>query len=139
MTTPLGDLPDWTTGVAPLVRSSSEVNQGAGLVLPLQTGVQKFRVWGAWISITVASDGSFTAGSPQTWGAQIGDSIGGALVRAQVHIANIDQVNQQHVNIAIPGFTPLISGGSYTINFITDVGIAHLFTRASGGILYSIP
>jgi hypothetical protein len=139
MTTPLGDLPDWTTQTAPLVRSSSEVNMGAGLVLPLLTGTEKFRVWGAWISVSVASDTSFGTGSPQTWGAQIGDSIGGALVRAQVHIANNNQVNQQHVNIAIPGFTPLLSSGDYTINFITDVGITHLFTRASGGILYSIP
>ncbi len=138
MTTPIGDLPDWETLVSPNITSASFANIGAGLVDTLLSSPTPYRIWGVWIDVTVASAGAFTGG-PVEWGAQIGDGSGLALIRVQRHIAVANQNNAGSLSIQLPGFTPKISSGNYTTNLITDTGITNLFTRASGGILYSIP
>lgn len=138
MTTPIGDLPDWETLVSPNITSASFANIGAGLVDTLLTSASPYRIWGVWIDVTVASSSTF-AGGPVEWGAQIGDGSGLALIRVQRHIAIASHEAGGSLSIQLPGFTPKISGGFYTTNLITDAGITNLFTRASGGILYSIP
>ena len=102
MTTPIGDLPDWETLVSPNITSNSFGNIGAGLVDQLFQSVNPFRIWGAWIDVTIASGGSFTGG-PVEWGAQIGDGSGLALIRVQRHVAVANQINAGSLSIAIPG------------------------------------
>ena len=134
-----GDLPDWTVETAPNILSASFNNIAAGVVQQLFQSPNPYRIWAVWVSISVATDNIYAAGTVSTWGAQVGDGTGASLLRVQCHVSNANQVNQQALGLAVPGFTPAKSGGFYTTNLVTDVGITHVFTRANAGILYSIP
>ena len=138
MTTPMGDLPDWETLVSPQILSAAAANVGPNNVQPLLASLSPYRIWGVWLSITVATAAAYAAGV-QTIGAQIGDGSGKPLLRVQVHITSPDQLANQPLAIPVAGFTPILSGGFFTTNLVTDVGQTNAFFRANGGILYSQP
>lgn len=139
MSTPLNaDLPDWSILTNPNILNASFNNQGSGLIDQLFQSPNPYRIWAAWIDVS-AGTGSTYAGGVLTWGAQIGDGSGASLLRVQVHFAVANQVNQQALALPINGYTPKISAGQYTTNLVTDAGITNMFTRANGGILFSIP
>lgn len=138
MTVTAGDMPDWTTQVAPLVTSNSATNQSPGAVVQIFQSATPYRIWGVWVSISAGASSSFT-GAPVTWGAQIGDGSGIALVRAQVHLAAAGASDSDALSLALPGFTPKISGGFFTTNLVCDAAITNVFARGNGGILFSQP
>lgn len=138
MTVTAGDMPDWTTQTAPLVTSQSFTNQGAGQVLQLNQSANPYRIWGVWVQVSVTTIAGY-AGGAQTWGAQVNDGSGIALLRAAIHVGAAGVNGEQSLSLAIPGFTPKFSAGFFTTNFVTDAGIVGLFTRASAGILFSQP
>lgn len=133
-----GDLPDWTVETAPLIQNASATNQGAGGIIQLLQSANPYRIWAVWVDVSISSSSTF-AGGPSTWGAQVGDGSGAALLRAQCHCATSNQNNAHGLVMPLSGYTPIKSGGLYTTNLVTDAGITNLFTRANGGILYSIP
>ncbi len=133
-----GDLPDWSVLVIPNLRSASAGNQGSGLIVQLLSSATPYRIWVAWVDVSLASN-TLLGGLPVTWGAQIGDGGGNPLVRSQRHIAAVSHEIGGSLSIAMNGYTPIQSAGQYTTNLVTDAGITNLFTRSSGGILYSIP
>lgn len=138
MSVPLGDMPDWTVQTAPLIRNASFVNQGAGSVLQLFQSANPYRIWAVWVDVSIASGNTF-AGGPSTWGAQVNDGSGAALLRAQCHCAVANQNSAHGLAFQLTGYTPVLNAGFFTTNLITDAGITQLFTRASGGILFSVP
>lgn len=133
-----GDLPDWTVQTAPLINNASATNQGAGNVITLFSSLTPYRIWAVWVDVSIASGNTF-AGGPSVWGAQIGDGSGAALLRVERHCAVTNQINGGVAVMPLQGYTPIQSLGAFTTNLVTDAGITQLFTRASGGILYSIP
>lgn len=139
MSTPAtGDLPDWSVLVNPNIKSASLVDQGAGVVTALFQSATPYRIWAAWLDISAFTSGSFALGA-SAWGARIGDGAGNALIKVITYFGAASQILSKALALPIAGYTPVVSGGNYTTNFITDVGFANMFTRASGGILYSQP
>jgi len=131
-------MPDWSVQVAPLVTSNSGTNQSPGTVFQIFQSASPYRIWGVWVSVSAGASSSFT-GAPVTWGAQVGDGSGIALVRAQVHLAGASTSDSDALSLAIPGFTPKVSGGFFTTNLVTDAAITNVFARGNGGILFSQP
>jgi hypothetical protein len=133
-----GDLPDWSILVNPLIKNASANQVAPGNVITLLTSATPYRIWAAWITLV----GSSTAGYVNAfshYGAQIGDGSGASLIRAEFAVQAASQTGQCTISLPINGYTPIISGGLYTTNLITDAGIANVNGRANGGILYSTP
>lgn len=139
MSTPAtGDLPDWSVLVNPNIKSASLVDQGAAVVTALFQSATPYRIWAAWLDISAWTSSSFSLGA-SAWGARIGDGSGAALIKVITYFGFASQTISKALALPISGYTPVLAAGMYTTNFITDTGFTNMFTRASGGILYSQP
>lgn len=138
MTTPLGDLPDWQTLVAPAVTAASQEGVGPGTTVSIFQSNTPFRVWGAWISEVFGGNAAYVAGLGAA-GAQIKDPAGSFLLVVNCFIATANQTDHAELAIAIPGFTPAAFLGMYTVELITDPVPANSGSTSAAGIFYSQP
>ncbi|SRR5712691_10063805 len=134
----LGDLPDWQIPTAPNILLATSINQGAAVNIVLANALNPIRLWGAWLDVSIASGGTF-AGGPSLWGAQLQDENATVLFRVQRHIAVANQNNAGQLFTELGGITVSPNAGVWRVRFVTDAGIAQLFTRASAGLLVSNP
>ena len=139
MSTPAtGDLPDWSVLVNPNIKSASFSAIPANNSSQLFQSATPYRIWAAWISISGATSSTY-AGGYFEWGARIGDGSGASLLRASLNVIAANEIADDSIALPISGYTPILSAGFFTTNFITEAGITNGFFRGSGGILYSQP
>jgi hypothetical protein len=139
MTTPLNaDLPDWSVLTNPLILNASFNAILPGNLLHLFQSVSPYRIWAAWITLVGSATAAYVNAFSQ-YGAQIGDGSGASLLRASFAVQAASQTGQCSIALPINGYTPIISGGLYTTNLITDAGIGNVNARVNAGILFSIP
>ena len=138
MTTPLGDLPDWQTIVNPPILPASISNQTGGLNGTLLQSTSPFRVWGLWISALFSSNAAYAA-ALNNIASQIKDGAGNVLLEIDLDIRVANTAQHAELSLNIPGFTPALIGGFYTITLSTGASPANTDYRASAGLFYSVP
>lgn len=138
MTTPLGDLPDWQTLVAPAVTAASAQSVGPGTTQVIFQSPNPFRVWGAWINEVFGGNAAYASGLGAA-GAQIKDALGSFILGVNCIIAAANQFSHAELAIGIPGFTPVLNAGVYTVEIVTDPAPPNTTLTANAGILYSQP
>lgn len=138
MTMPLGDLPDWQTLVAPAVTAAAQEGVGPGVTVNIFQSPNPFRVWGAWVNVVFGGNAAYASGLGAA-GAQIKDPFSSFLLGVNCLIAAANQVSHAELAIAIPGFTPVLFGGQYTVEIVTDPAPPNATLTASAGIFYSQP
>ena len=138
MTTPLGDLPDWQTIVNPPILPVSLAQQTGGLNGTLIQSSSPFRVWGLWISALFSSNASYVAALNNV-ASQIKDGAGNVLLEVDLDIRVANTAQHAELSLAIPGFTPALIGGFYTVTLATGASPVNTDYRASAGLFYSAP
>lgn len=132
------DLPDWESLVNPNTLSAAafQVNPGAQDVLVSLS--RPWRVWGAWLNVTIGSTAAYPAGFGY-WGALIKDSAGISLMRVNCGIMAASQFATETLFINLGGYNVFDFGNVWAVELDTDPSIGNLNGRANGGILYSVP
>lgn len=138
MTAVQGDLPDWTIQAAPNVFNVSVFNQGFNVNTPLISSSSPFRIWGAWISGVMSSDGTY-AGTGLNDAPRLILADNSLLLAAELVIETSKDKNNMFCGMNWAGFTPPTVGGHYTVNFVTNAGQTDTFLFANCGLFYSIP
>lgn len=132
------DLPDWAVQQTPnaLAAAAFLVTPGSQDVLVSMT--QPFRVWGAWLNVSIGSTSAYPAGFAY-WGAKIKDSSGVDLIRLSLScmIASFSDTDSLFLNMQ--GYQVFPSGGLWKVELDTDASVGNLNGRANGGIFYTVP
>ncbi len=138
MTTPMGDLPDWQTFTAPAILpfSVSDIQASQSPAL-LQSGTP-FRVWGIWLRMSMSTNAAYVAAILEVV-TQVIDGGNALLLELACHVTAANQSQHDAVSIAVPGFTPALVAGTYTVSLKTGASAANVFFRAGGGIYVSQP
>lgn len=138
MTTPSIDLPDWTVQALPDVANISVFNQGFSVNNPLIGNTTPFRIWGAWISAVLATDGTFVAAGLNT-APRLVLADSSLLLAVELNVTNTKDKNNMYGAITLNGFTAPMAGGSARVNLVTDAGATGAFLHVSCGVFFSIP
>lgn len=138
MTTPQGDLPDWQTFTAPPVLAVNSGDQPASTSFNLLSLAAPYRVWGVWLRQSMCTSSTFAPGILE-WPVTIKDGAGNVLLDLSVHVSNANQTVSESNSIAVPGFTPALVGGLYTIIIAAPATLTNVFARYNGGMYYSSP
>lgn len=138
MSTPLGDLPDWQTLVTPQILTASSFNQVGGINHTLVTSGAPFRVWGAWISAVYSSNASFVA-ALQNVLSELQDGFGNTLLAIVNTLRVANSVSTGQLAIPLPGWTPALSGGAYTVALVSGASALNTDYRINGGVYFSQP
>lgn len=139
MTTPTaGDLPDWQILSPPNMVAGSQVNIASGQNVLITSGSQPQRVWSAWLSISMGSNGTYAA-AVNRWGAQIQDDNGIVYLRLEGTICVANQTVNLSLGIPLNGVTAPVAAGQSKIHLVTDAALTNVTTRANGGVVASSP
>lgn len=137
MTTPAGDLPDWQTLVTPMIVPAAAVAVAGGGSTVIFTSPNPFRVWGMYLAAEYDSTAAFNA--PNSIGIRIQD---GALINAlamNLALEAASTVDSGQLAVSVPGLTPSLHAGAYTLNLVVDPLAANTNVTARAGIYYSQP
>lgn len=138
MTTPIGDVPDWQTLTAPQILAASQIDQPAGASFVIFSSVNPFRVWGAWLRMSLCTNASYVAAVLEIQ-CRLQDGAGNPLLDIACHVVAANQLNHNELSLSVPGFTPGFGGGTYNVQIVTSASAANVFCRVSGGVYYSVP
>lgn len=139
MTTPTsGDLPDWQNLSAPNMVAGSEINIASGQNVLIFSGSQPQRIWSAWLSISLGSNGTYVA-AVNRWGAQIQDDNGIVYLRLEGTICVANQTVNLSLSVPLLGITAPVVSGQSKVHLVTDPALTNVTTRANGGAVASSP
>lgn len=127
-----------TTPQPPSFTISSVTQVPAGQLKTLvMSNVDPFALYQLWISISAATDSQFPAGGVETWGASIIDNnTKEVMLRCQVHVAGRLCVVSETASLFLAGLVVSEKNAPFEVNFQTDAGFGHVYTRANAGIYY---
>lgn len=138
MTTPIGDTPDWQTLVAPPILAAGQIDQPAGASFAILSLANPYRVWGVWARLSISTNASYVAAILEVQ-CRIQDGNGNPLLDIACHVTAANQSQHAELALAVPGFTPGNTAGSFAVQIVISASAANVFVRASGGIYYSNP
>jgi hypothetical protein len=132
------DLPDWESLSNPNQLSAAAFQVSPGSQDVLVSLSRPWRVWGAWLCVTVGSTAAYPAGFGY-WGAKIKDSAGIDLIRVNAGVMAASQFDTATLFVNLGGYNVFDFGNVWAVELDTDASIGNLNGRAQGGIFYSVP
>jgi hypothetical protein len=133
-----GDLPDWSSQITPAFQNLSVNNQLSNVTTQLISSSVPFRIWGMWLTLSIASNAAWNAAG-QYSGCRLIDGSGAILLNAAASVTRTQDHAEVAVALSLNGYKPLVQSSFYTVNFVTDTVPVNVFMHGSGGLFVSQP